>query len=64
METKQVNRIKNESDFRRSTRLLINLWNRVDCDNFKYSCSECIFTKRCAFMYMIYISNKNNRLKR
>lgn len=64
METKQVNRIKNESDFRRSTRLLIDLWDRVDCNNFNNYCSECIFTKRCELLYIIYINNKNNRLKR
>lgn len=64
METKQVNRIKNESDFRRSTRLLIDLWDRVDCKNVEFSCSECIFSKRCAIMYIIYVKNKNNRLKK
>lgn len=64
MGTRQVIRIKNESDFRRSTRLLINLWDRVDCKNVQFSCSECIFSKRCAIMYMIYVNHKNNRLKR
>lgn len=64
METNQVKRIKNESDFRRSTRLLIDLWDRVDCKNVLFSCSECIFSKRCAIMYIIYVNNKNNRLKK
>ena len=63
MEPKQVNRIKNESDLRRSTRLLKIFWDRVDCNNVQFSCLECIFSKRCALMYIIYVNNKNNRLK-
>lgn len=64
METKQVKRIKNESDFRRSTRLLVDLWDRVDCNSVQFSCLECVFSKRCALMYIIYVNCKNDRLKK
>lgn len=64
METKKSNEVKKESDYRRSVRLLVDLWDRVDCNNVQFSCLECIFSKRCALMYIIYVNNKNDRLKK
>ena len=59
METKKSNEVKKESDYRRSVRLLVNLWDYVDCDSVLTTCSECAFKNRCDILYDIYSNYKN-----
>ena len=59
METKKSNEVKKESDYRRSVRLLVKLWDYVDCDRFLNPCSECDFKNRCDILYNIYSNCKN-----
>lgn len=59
METKKSNEVKKESDYRRSVRLLVKLWDYVDCDRVLAPCSECAFKNRCDILYNIYSNYKN-----